>query len=320
VRKVASGVTTLYFYDAAGHVIASQNVASTPATRRSYVSVADEPMGAVDQPPSGAPVFSWIHTDRLGTPLAVTSTPGSGSAQVIWRAPYEPFGLATPEEDPDGDNQTFVLDLRFPGQVFDVDSGGHDNYWRTYDAATGSYLEADPIGQSGGINVYSYANNNPANAIDPTGLLWIYSQSSGNLSHIQTAPGPYAGTVTHYGGTSSCCTNSAGSVYSGYGRGLNDPGQQSLPGANAPAPKQNAGPIPRGKYTIGAQIQHPNLGPAAMRLTPSRSNNMFGRSDFWIHGDNSSLNFTASQGCIIAPRAVRDAIAASGDPNLLVVQ
>jgi len=115
VRKIAGGVTTLYFYDSAGHLLESQNLSTSPATRRSYVFVEDEPVGVVDQPPSGSPAFSWIHTDRLGTPLAVTNTPSSGSAKTIWRASYEPFGLATPDEDPDGDSQTFALDLRFPG-------------------------------------------------------------------------------------------------------------------------------------------------------------------------------------------------------------
>jgi hypothetical protein len=67
VRKVAGGTTTLYFYDAAGHLVESQDLSTSPATRRSYAFVEDEPMGVVDQPPSGPPVFSWIHTDRLGT-------------------------------------------------------------------------------------------------------------------------------------------------------------------------------------------------------------------------------------------------------------
>ena len=170
VRKVAGGTTTLYFYDVAGHLIESQNLSTSPATRRSYVFVEDEPMGVVDQPASGSPVVSWIHTDRLGTPLAVTSTPGAGPAKAIWRASYEPFGLATADEDPDGDSTNFGLDLRFPGQVFDAESGGHDNYFRTYDPTVGRYLEADPIGQLGGINVYEYADDNPANEVDPYGL------------------------------------------------------------------------------------------------------------------------------------------------------
>jgi RHS repeat-associated protein len=46
-----------------------------------------------------------------------------------------------------------------------------DNFFRTYDPATGRYLEADPIGQRGGINLYPYVQSNPLNFIDPHGLL-----------------------------------------------------------------------------------------------------------------------------------------------------
>jgi len=41
---------------------------------------------------------------------------------------------------------------------------------RFYDPATGRYISADPIGLRGGINLYSYANQNPINKIDPLGL------------------------------------------------------------------------------------------------------------------------------------------------------
>lgn len=44
------------------------------------------------------------------------------------------------------------------------------NYSRTYDPSTGRYLEADPIGQAGGLNVYSYVFNNPVRYSDHYGL------------------------------------------------------------------------------------------------------------------------------------------------------
>jgi len=40
---------------------------------------------------------------------------------------------------------------------------------RYYDPQTGRFLTRDPIGYAGGINLYSYVANNPANAIDPSG-------------------------------------------------------------------------------------------------------------------------------------------------------
>jgi RHS repeat-associated protein len=128
-----------------------------------------------------------VHTDPLGTPLAVTNNPPATQTtqtKVVWRARYEPFGLATPDEDPDGDGKLFALDVRFPGQLYDAESVLHDNYFRTYDPEAGRYLEADPIGQFGliesgarlaasgsdSLHLYVYARSNPINTVDPSGL------------------------------------------------------------------------------------------------------------------------------------------------------
>jgi uncharacterized protein RhaS with RHS repeats len=41
---------------------------------------------------------------------------------------------------------------------------------RYYDPALGRYVSADPIGQAGGVNLYSYAGSDPLNWFDPFGL------------------------------------------------------------------------------------------------------------------------------------------------------
>ena len=70
-----------------------------------------------------------------------------------------------------------------PGQYFDTESGLHYNYHRYYDPSIGRYLRADPIGLAGGINLYAYANLNPANAIDPWGLVDINLHTPGTDAH-----------------------------------------------------------------------------------------------------------------------------------------
>ncbi len=76
---------------------------------------------------------------------------------IAWRASYDPFGLATvtlatgspiPE-----------MDIRFPGQYFDQETGLHYNYYRDYDPKSGRYVESDPIGLQGGLNTYAYTRN-----------------------------------------------------------------------------------------------------------------------------------------------------------------
>jgi hypothetical protein len=80
---------------------------------------------------------------------------------------------------------------------------------------------------------------------------------------------------------------------------------------------RNTGPIPKGSYSIGNAFRHPKKGPVVMRLTPSGTQNMFGRSGFLIHGNN--VRNDASQGCIILSRPIRSQISASSDRDLTVV-
>jgi len=99
-------------------------------------------------------------------------------------------------------------------------------------------------------------------------------------------------------------------AYAGNGEGLNNPDAQD---------QVRVGPLPVGTYTIGQAFTHPRLGRMTMRLEPDPSNEMFGRSAFRMHGDNSHADHTASEGCIVAGPATRAHVAASSDRVLVVV-
>lgn len=102
-----------------------------------------------------------------------------------------------------------------------------------------------------------------------------------------------------------------GKGYSGHGFGLDNPEAEKM---------HDVGPIPRGEYHIGLP-QNPvgHLGPLAMPLLPTANTNDFGRSAFFMHGDNSAMNESASNGCIVVGRAIREMVAISADRTLIVV-
>ncbi len=97
--------------------------------------------------------------------------------------------------------------------------------------------------------------------------------------------------------------------YSGHGLGLDNPTLQEV---------RSVGPIPQGRWLIGAPYSSPRVGPFVLPLRPDPHTETFGRSDFLIHGDNRHRNQSASRGCIILNRAAREAIHDSDDTELEV--
>jgi RHS repeat-associated protein len=135
-------------------------------TRRLLLILALLCVGLFGAPGQAADLVYYFHNDHLGTPQAMSDASG----RKVWVAEYEPFGKATVNQDPDGDGQVVVNNLRFPGQYYDAETGLHYNYHRDYDPSTGRYLQPDPIGLEGGPNLYSYVLNDPIGITDPEGL------------------------------------------------------------------------------------------------------------------------------------------------------
>ena len=272
-------------YDGAGNLI------------QETVWLGDIPVATI-QPSGSSVAIYYVETDQLDTPREIIR-PSDNT--VMWSWFTGPFGIEAPNTNPQGAG-TFTYDLRFPGQVAGVWGSTFQNYRRDYDPAVGRYVEADPVGLHGGsYSTYVYANSGPLMFVDPLGLCWIYSQSTGQLQHVG-ADGQVDYTVN--GG------------YSGYGIGLNNPALQVIQSLEEGDP---AGPIPQGNYTIGPAYYNPRTGPLTMNLNPTDDTNALARTLLRIHGDNPAHNHTASTGCIIEGPAVRKRIANSKDNCLKVV-
>ena len=106
----------------------------------------------------GGQVF-FVRTDHIGRPVFATNDLGV----KVWEASYLPFGGVHAS--------TGGIDLRFPGQWFQLESGLHQNWMRDYDPTTGRYIQADPLGLVDGASVYGYARQNPGRYVDPRGEL-----------------------------------------------------------------------------------------------------------------------------------------------------
>lgn len=150
---------THFHYDRAGHLIAETD--GTGATVREYLWLGDTPIGLVAIRNAGTtPELFAVHADHLDTALALTDS----TQAVAWRYDREPFG------ELNAGGYLVKWPLRFPGQYQDNETGLYYNYFRDYDPATGRYVESDPIGLRGGVNVYGYALQQPIRLTDKRGL------------------------------------------------------------------------------------------------------------------------------------------------------
>lgn len=102
-----------------------------------------------------------------------------------------------------------------------------------------------------------------------------------------------------------------GTGYSGHGASLNNP---------TDIEKVGVGPLPIGTWQIGPWHDDPHLGPLVSHLTPVSVANLYGRSGFYIHGDNALLNHTGSDGCIVLSLTLRKLLRDAEETYLVVIR
>lgn len=166
----------------------------------------------------------YIHTDALGSPVAVTDASGN----VVEREVYEPYGssITGPPSDQPG----------FTGHVADSQTNLAYMQQRYYDPQVGRFLSVDPVtaysSPVGAFGRYSYANNNPYRFTDPDGRA---SCESGSIkchpsiaSSVRTI-GP-AGNVSSSAARSSDRSGGQAALTGG----LASAGAGAIPGTTAP--------------------------------------------------------------------------------------
>ena len=115
---------------------------------------------ARDRPGEGERYY--VFTDHRGCPERVEDDGG----EVVWEATIHPYGECEVHVGAD-----FHQPLRFPGHYYDDATGLHYNRFRYYSPELGRYLESDPVGIAGGLNLYGYCcDSNPLRDVDLRGL------------------------------------------------------------------------------------------------------------------------------------------------------
>ena len=146
----------------------SQLLSEYGNTNRDYIWIDDLPVAVVDGSVAASRT-NYVVADGLGSPRVVRDDSGV----IQWQWPYQ--GNSFGEKQPVS-NGGYAFNLRFPGQYYDAESGLHQNVNRDYEAATGRYVQSDPIGLNAGLSTYAYGMNAPNLYKDSLGLateVWL---------------------------------------------------------------------------------------------------------------------------------------------------
>jgi RHS repeat-associated protein len=158
-------------------------------------------IGQIDY--STTPVsVTYYHADHLGTLRATTDGTGALAAAMVYTA----FGEVVATDGTIGGTATagsryqYAGDSGYESGLLAGSSDFPSQSWqhvgaRWYDPSTGRFLQRDPIGIRGGLNVYEYVSSSPPLQADPQGLtsplisITDNGRLIGNVTIINPPPG-----------------------------------------------------------------------------------------------------------------------------------
>ena len=150
-----NGTRTNLLLDGAGHVIAAYNASGNLIANYQYgLQLISR------QAPGGS--NSFYDFDLTGNTTAITNSAGA----IVNTYSYLPFREKLSSTGSAGNLFTFSG----ASGVLDLGDGLYRMTHRTYSPSLGRFLQPDPTGFAGGLNLYRYADNAPSLLIDPSGL------------------------------------------------------------------------------------------------------------------------------------------------------
>ncbi|MGH7627344.1 MAG: RHS repeat domain-containing protein [Gemmatimonadaceae bacterium] len=160
-RRSTQGHVDRWFVWEAGQLVEElDSTAQHRVNAFAYLPGTDRPLARITG--DAASTIEYVQQDGRGDVIGLTN--GSAMTQHLL---YGPWGNV---EAVSGDSLPMTR-LGWKGLVWE--GGSAQLYYvrsRWYDPVSGSFLSEDPLGLSGGRNTYAYADNDPVNGWDPSGM------------------------------------------------------------------------------------------------------------------------------------------------------
>ena len=180
-----SGFDVQFGYD--GQEIIYEGLSSNRTRRYVFGPAVDEPLVAYLVTSTGTS-RSWYLADERGSTIRQTQDSGSPGGAI---GRYDEYGVGP------GTSR-----FQYTGQYWLGDSNLHYYRARIYDAKLGRFLQPDPIGYGGGMNMYAYVGGDPVNLGDPSGTSCTGTRIESNCGEKGIAKSLSSGTLLSSGGGS----------------------------------------------------------------------------------------------------------------------
>jgi RHS repeat-associated protein len=157
-------------------VFAAQSTTSgTPGSTQNYLTTPGGDVLAYSVTSGSTTTTTVPLTDLLGSTLGMVNSSGSLATTLT----YEPFGKPTTT------GTATSYPYLFAGVEYDQQTGLYHMFARYYSPTLQRFISDDPLGFGGGdVNPFTYASNDPVDAIDPLGLQYCFYGLAGDLAGL----------------------------------------------------------------------------------------------------------------------------------------